>query len=90
MKILAVCGFGVGSSLILRMTITKCLKELGLEADVQNTDITDAKSYKADAIFTSPAFVGDLEHVVKTPLYAISKYSDKTEVTAQLKQLFKL
>lgn len=90
MKILAVCGFGVGSSLILRMTITKCLNELGLEADVQNTDITDAKSYKADAIFTSPAFVGDLENVVKTPLYPILKYSDKTEVTEQLKKLFNL
>lgn len=90
MKILAVCGFGVGSSLILRMTITKCLTDLGLEADVQNTDITDAKSYKADAIFTSPAFVGDLENVVKTPLYPILKYSDKAEVTEQLKKLFNL
>jgi PTS system ascorbate-specific IIB component len=90
MKILAVCGFGVGSSLILKMTIIKCLKELGLEAEVQNTDITDAKSYKADAIFTSPAFVGDLESVIKTPLYPVSKYSDKAEISEQLKKLYQL
>ena len=88
MKILAVCGFGVGSSLILRMTIQKCLTELGLEAEVNNTDITNAKSFKADAIFTSPAFVSDLEGVVKTPLYPVLKYSDKEEVKAQLLILF--
>ena len=89
MKILAVCGFGVGSSLILKMTITKALKELGLDADVVNTDITDAKSYKADAIFTSPQFVADLQGSVKAPLFPIQKYSDKEEVKQQLTNLFK-
>lgn len=89
MKILAVCGFGVGSSLILKMTITKALKELGLDAEVVNTDITDAKSYKADAIFTSPQFVSDLQGSVKAPLYSIQRYSDKEEVKQQLTRLFK-
>lgn len=88
MKILAVCGFGVGSSLILKMTITKALKELGLDAEVVNTDITDAKSYKADAIFTSPQFVSDLQGSVKAPLYSIQRYSDKEEVKQQLTRLF--
>ncbi len=88
MKILAVCGFGVGSSLILKMTITKALKELGLDAEVVNTDITDAKSYRADAIFTSPQFVSDLTGSVKATLYPINKYSDKEEVKQQLKTLF--
>lgn len=88
MKILAVCGFGVGSSLILKMTIVKALKELDLEAEVVNTDITDAKSYQADAIFTSPQFVSDLQGSVKVPLYAIQRYSDKEEVKAQINVLF--
>jgi len=29
MKILAVCGFGVGSSMVLKMTLEKAVKELG-------------------------------------------------------------
>mgnify|MGYP000155149085 CR=1 FL=1 len=33
MKILAVCGFGVGSSMVLKMTIDKVIKELGAEGD---------------------------------------------------------
>jgi ascorbate PTS system EIIB component len=88
LKILAVCGFGVGSSMILKMTILKALKDLGKEAEVINTDISDAKSYKADAIFTSPDFVSDLKDRVKVDLYPIKKYADKEEVKAQLEKLF--
>lgn len=84
MKILAVCGFGVGSSLILKMTIDKVLKDLDLEAEVVNTDLTDARSYQADAIFTSPDFVSSLEGSVKATLYPISRYSNKEEIKEQL------
>jgi ascorbate PTS system EIIB component len=74
--------------MILKMTILKALKDLGKEAEVINTDISDAKSYKADAIFTSPDFVSDLKDRVKVDLYPIKKYADKEEVKAQLEKLF--
>ncbi len=41
-KILAICGFGVGTSLILRMNIEKVLKENNLEAEVEHIDVTTA------------------------------------------------
>jgi len=87
MKILAVCGFGVGSSMILKMTIQKALKAVGKEGDVVNTTISDAASYKADAIFTSPDFVGDLEGRVKAKLYPVKKYSDLDEVKGQVEKM---
>jgi PTS system ascorbate-specific IIB component len=59
-----------------------------LDAEVVNTDITDAKSYQADAIFTSPQFVSDLQGNVKVPLYPIQRYSDKEEIKTQIKALF--
>lgn len=89
MKILAVCGFGVGSSMILKMTIQKALRELDVEAEVVNTDISDAGSYKADAIFTSPDFVSDLKKRVKIGLYPVKKYSDVSEVKQQVEKLLK-
>lgn len=89
MKILAVCGFGVGSSMILKMTIQKALRELNVEAEVVNTDISDAPSYKADAIFTSPDFISNLENRVKIGLYPVKKYSDVEEVKAQVEKLLK-
>lgn len=41
-KILAICGFGVGTSLIPRMNIEKVLKENNLEAEVEHIDVTTA------------------------------------------------
>jgi len=89
MKILAVCGFGVGSSMILKMTIQKALRELDVEGEVVNADISDVSSQKADAIFTSPEFVGDLKKRTNARLYPVKKYSDIGEVKGQVEQLIK-
>ncbi len=53
MKILCVCGLGQGTSLILRMNVETVLSELGIVADVDNTDVSSAKSERADFIITS-------------------------------------
>jgi len=54
MKILAVCGFGVGSSMVLKMTIDKVIKELGLKATAENTDLSTAK---ATPLFYKPRII---------------------------------
>lgn len=61
MKILAVCGFGVGSSMILKMSIEKVLKEMGISAEVNNTDINDARGTDCDVIFTSQELQQELQ-----------------------------
>jgi PTS system ascorbate-specific IIB component len=48
MKFLVVCGNGLGSSFIVEMNVKKVLKELGIEGEVSHTDLTSAKSEKAD------------------------------------------
>ena len=75
MKIYAVCGFGVGSSLVLRMTIEKVCKELGIDADVENTDITSAQGAQCDYIFTSQEFANQLKSSAKCPIIPIEKGS---------------
>lgn len=80
MKILAVCGFGVGSSMVLKMTLEKAVKELGLDAEVKNTDIASAKAEQADVYFTSAELKPDLESSTNKPVYAIKRYMDKDEV----------
>lgn len=84
MKILAVCGFGVGSSMVLKMTVEKVVKELGLDASVENTDLSTAKATSADVYFTSNELLPELKTSVKAPVYAIKKYMDKNEVKQQL------
>ncbi len=86
MKILAVCGFGVGSSMVLKMTLSKVVQEMGLDADVQNTDIETAKATKADVYFTSAELAEDLKNSTSNPVIPIKKYMDKTEVKNTLQK----
>lgn len=48
MKILACCGSGLGSSFMIEMNIEKVLKELGVKAEVEHSDLSSAKGIKAD------------------------------------------
>ena len=86
MKILAVRGFGVGSSMVLKMSLDKVIKELGLKATVENTDLSTAKATMADVYFTSHELLPELKAPVKAPVYPIKKYMDTSEIKAQLEQ----
>ncbi|SDC21148.1 PTS system, ascorbate-specific IIB component [Pelagirhabdus alkalitolerans] len=79
-KFLAVCGFGVGSSLVLKMSIEKAAKERGVECEVENMDLSSAKGTNADAVFTSQELGDELKTATKSPVYPIQRYMDKEEV----------
>lgn len=80
MKILAVCGFGVGSSMILRMSIEKVCSKLGIDAEVENTDTNAARGAICDVIFTSAELADEIRNGVNVPVYAVKKYMDLNEV----------
>lgn len=86
MKILAVCGFGVGSSMVLKMSIDKVVKEMGIKASVENTDLSTAKATPADVYFTSNELLPELKKSVQSPVYPIKKYMDKAEVKQQMEK----
>lgn len=89
MKVLSVCGFGVGSSMVLKMTLDKVFKELDVDADVETADLSSAKGARVDAIFTSTELAKDLEASTNAPIYPIKKYMDKEEVKKSVKELLK-
>jgi PTS system ascorbate-specific IIB component len=60
LHVVAVCGFGIGTSLIMRITIEKVLQDMGMAADVENADIMTAASLTADLIYTSQEFCDQL------------------------------
>lgn len=87
MKILAVCGFGVGSSMVLKMTIDKACKKLGLDIEVENTDITSARGMRCDAVFTSFDLAESLKEYIQVPIFPIKRYMNIEEVTKSLLKL---
>lgn len=89
MKILTVCGFGVGSSMVLKSNVEKILDELSIEAEVENTDMTSANSINCDLILTGSDLYETVSKSVKVPVIAIEKFMDRNELRQKLEQYFK-
>lgn len=60
-KVLIVCGNGLGSSFIVEMNVKKILAQLGKEAEVSHTDLSSAKSEKADIYIGSSDIISSLD-----------------------------
>ena len=60
MKIICVCGLGMGSSLILKMTVEKALSELGISADVEHSASGTIQGLNPDIIVASEDFRDEL------------------------------
>lgn len=48
MKIMAICGSGLGSSFMVEMNIKKVLKKLNIDAEVEHSDLSSATPGAAD------------------------------------------
>ena len=56
MKILMVCGNGLGSSFACQMTVETVLQELGVSASLDHCDLSSVKGMKADLILSGKNF----------------------------------
>jgi len=65
MKVLAACGNGMGSSLIIKMKIQKVLADMGLQCDVHHGSVGQAKSdaRNYDLVIVSEMFVKEFQNV---------------------------
>lgn len=79
-KIQTVCGFGCGSSLMLRMKVESILKENQLEAEVFCSDVGTCCANDCDAIFISTELAERIQNRAKVPVIAIDNFMNKTEV----------
>jgi PTS system ascorbate-specific IIB component len=91
MKILAVCGMGIGTSMLLKMQVDKVIKTLGLTADVELADISTARglAMNADLIITSNELadrIGD----VKAPIVSVSNFMDLEGITKGIRTALNL
>lgn len=87
MKIVAICGAGIGSSGILKINAERVLAKLGIEADVTAADLASVAVAAADAqvILTSAEFV---QAIGKTfaDVIVIENYFDQQELTTKLEK----
>jgi PTS system ascorbate-specific IIB component len=88
MKILCVCGLGQGTSLILRMNVETVLRELGVNADVEHTDVSSASSESPDFIITSNELAQSLTGS-SAKVVIVNNYFDNNEIKTALEQHLK-
>ncbi len=83
LRIVTVCGAGQGTSLILRMWTEDVVKEMGLDALVENVEVASAKGARCDLVLTAKALVEVVEssnHETR----AINNFLDKAEIRKAL------
>ena len=85
MKIVAICGAGIGSSGILKVNAERVLRRLDLEADVMAAHLGSLVADAADAqvILTSAEFVAAIG-VTNADVIVIENYFDTEELATKL------
>jgi PTS system ascorbate-specific IIB component len=85
MKIVTICGAGIGSSGILKVNAERVLRKLDIDATVVAADIASVRDVAADAqvILTSAEFVDTIGKTF-ADVIVIENYFDTEELTAKL------
>lgn len=85
MKIIAVCGMGIGTSVLLKMNIDNVLQKLDVDADVEAADISSARgaAATADLVCTSEELAEQLGDV-DCPVVVIENFVDQNEIERKL------
>ena len=85
MKIVTICGAGIGSSGILKVNAERVLRRLDIEAEVVAADIGSLESVAGDAqvILTSSEFVEAIGTTF-ADVIVIDNYFDTDELTTKL------
>lgn len=93
-KILFVCGAGLGSSFACQMAAEDVLNKLGVEAKLDHSDISSAASEKPDIIITAQNFKSQFEKFSIDPQHTtivylrniVSKPEIEEKITPVLKE----
>ncbi|MCS2170613.1 PTS sugar transporter subunit IIB [Scandinavium sp. TWS1a] len=87
MKIMAICGSGLGSSFMVEMNIKKILKKLNIEAEVEHSDLSSATPGAAD-LFVMAKDIAESASVPDNQLVVINNIIDINELENKLSAYF--
>lgn len=85
MKIVAICGAGIGTSGILKVSAERALQKLGIDAEVSATDVGSIRTDADDAqvILTSAEHVDSIGRTF-ADVIVIDNILDQDELTRKL------
>ena len=85
MTIVAVCGMGIGTSVLLKMNAEKVLQDLGVDADIEAADIGVARgaAQTAEIVLTSEELAPEIGDV-PAEVIVIENFFDLEEIHKKL------
>lgn len=84
MKIVTVCGCGLGSSLLAKVSIEKIAREYGVKTTIDAADAGTVKGHRADIIVTTTQLAPRVGKVKDTPVLTVDSFMDKEQLRAVL------
>lgn len=87
MKILAVCGSGLGSSFMMEMNIKKVLKKIEVEAEVDHSDLGSVTPDLAD-VFVMAKDIAYSANLPEDKVIIINNIIDLKEVEQKIREYF--
>lgn len=91
LKVLAACGNGMGSSMIIKMKIEKILKEMGKDCHVHHASVGEAKTQAKDydVVIVSHMFTKDFTVPDNVTVVGLVNLLDENEIRTKLGQALK-
>ncbi|MEY2695186.1 MAG: hypothetical protein RL460_572 [Actinomycetota bacterium] len=85
MKIYAVCGAGIGTSVLLKSNADRVLASLGIEADVQAVSVSDAMASEslAQVVLITPELKDQIQGI-RSEVIPIENIFNLEELTQKL------
>ncbi|WP_199732035.1 PTS transporter subunit IIC [Cellulomonas triticagri] len=83
LSVLAVCGAGMGSSLILRTTAQRALADLGVPAELSHSDVGSARGQRADVVIGQPTYLSEVGEIAPLSV-PITSFVDVAHVRERL------
>ncbi|CAM2807965.1 PTS sugar transporter subunit IIB [Vibrio mytili] len=87
-KVLCVCGCGLGSSFAIEMSAKTVLKKLGVDFTIDHTDVSGASAFDYDVILTQKTFAdvlsSDATENQSSKIISLNKLTDKKEIEEKL------
>lgn len=87
-RIVTVCGCGLGSSLLAKVSIEKLAREYGLKTSIVAADAGTAKGHEADIVVAQDHLAPRVGEIPGTPVLAVKSFIDKEELKELLGPYF--
>jgi PTS system ascorbate-specific IIB component len=83
LKVVTVCGVGMGSSLILKMTAEAAFRDLGIAVRVENTDLPGLRGMRPDVVLAQPLHASEIGAAAPV-VVEVTDFLDKDKLRAAL------